>query len=60
MENWKEQFIENAHKTIVKLRDEHIQFLKEEIEERKNTYSEMVSEDEWDKQEELSSGGGRI
>ena len=55
MENWQEHFIENAHKTIVKLKDEHIQFLNEEIEERKNTYSEIVSEDEWDKQEELTT-----
>ena len=53
MDNWKERFIENAHMTILKLRDEHVQFLTDEIEERKNNFSEIITEEEWDKQEEL-------
>ncbi|MFD1928182.1 dynamin family protein [Sporosarcina siberiensis] len=54
MENWQDQFIENAYRTLEKLKDEHIQFLNDEISDRKNTYSEIVSEDEWNELEELT------
>ena len=50
----KSRFIENAHKTLVKLKDEHEQFLLDEIEERKSTYSEIVSDNEWNRHDELT------
>src|SRR6185437_13169108 len=53
MDSWKERFIENAQMTLLKLRDEHLKFLTEEIEERKNTFSEIISDEEWSIQEEL-------
>ncbi len=53
MDNWQERFILNARQTLLKLKDEHLQFLSDEIEERKNTFSEVVLEDEWLKQSEL-------
>lgn len=53
IENWHERFIENAHQTLLKLRDEHIQFLNEEIDERKQTYSGLVEDDEWEKKDQL-------
>ncbi|MBE1553654.1 dynamin family protein [Sporosarcina limicola] len=53
MENWQTHFISNVKQTVLKLKDEHIQFLNEEIEERKNTYSEIVLEDEWAMTNEL-------
>lgn len=54
MENWKEQLAANAEQTLLKLKDEHIQFLKDEMEERKNNFSEIVSEEEWSQREELA------
>ncbi|WP_342512175.1 dynamin family protein [Sporosarcina sp. FSL K6-1522] len=53
MENWQERFVDNAKQTLVKLKDEHSQFLADEIVERKNTFSEIVSEEEWQQQTEL-------
>ncbi|MFS0576329.1 dynamin family protein [Sporosarcina sp. 179-K 3D1 HS] len=54
MENWREQLAVNAQQTLLKLKDEHIQFLKDEMEERKNNFSEVVSEEEWSQREELA------
>ncbi|WP_318617439.1 dynamin family protein [Sporosarcina sp. YIM B06819] len=53
MENWQQRFIDNAKQTLVKLKDEHSQFLADEIIDRKNTFSAVVSEDEWHRQAEL-------
>lgn len=53
MENWQVRLVDNAKQTLVKLKDEHSQFLSDEIVERKNTFSEVVSEDEWTKQDEI-------
>lgn len=53
MENWQEQFVENAKQTLVKLNDEHRQFLMDELEERKNTFSDRMTEEEWNRNEEL-------
>ena len=41
MKNWKERFIHNAKSTIIKLRDEHDQFLKDEIAECKNNFTTL-------------------
>jgi predicted GTPase len=53
MENWQERFEDNAKQTLLKLKDEHKQFLADEIVERKNNFAEIVSEDEWTMQSEL-------
>lgn len=53
MENWQERFVENAKQTLVKLKDEHSQFLADEMMDRKNTYAAVVSDDEWQRQVEL-------
>ena len=55
IENWQINFIDNAHKTLEKLRDEHKEFLKEEIAERKNEFIDIVSENEWENQIELAA-----
>lgn len=53
MNDWQNRFIENGRQTLKKLKDEHIQFLNEKIEETKETYEEVVSEDEWHQKEQL-------
>ncbi|MFJ7933492.1 dynamin family protein [Sporosarcina sp. NPDC096371] len=53
MENWQERFVENAKQTLVKLKDEHSFYLADEIVERKNTFSAIVTDDEWDRHDEL-------
>ena len=53
MENWQERFVANAKQTLVKLNDEHRQFLTDEIEERKNTYSQLMSDEEWRMKHEI-------
>ena len=49
IENWYENFVSNAKQTLLKLKDEHTNFLKEEVAERKNVYSTIVDEEEWTK-----------
>ncbi|CAM3053382.1 dynamin family protein [Filibacter tadaridae] len=53
MSSWKDQFLMNADKMIVKLKEEHSQYLTEEIEDRKHTYSDILLPEEWDGIEEL-------
>ncbi len=53
MENWQERLVDNAKQTLLKLNDEHKQFLVDEVVERKNNFAEIVSEDEWTMQAEL-------
>ena len=53
MENWKDRFIHNAHQTISALRDEHEQFLQEEIDDHKDSSSAIISENEWTQKAEL-------
>ncbi|MBD7986077.1 dynamin family protein [Sporosarcina sp. Sa2YVA2] len=45
--NWKDRFVENAEQSLLKLQEEHINFLQEELKERKSIYADIVSEDEW-------------
>lgn len=54
IENWQENFISNAHKTLEKLNDEHMKFLQEEIAGSKDTYADVVSEGEWNQQAEIA------
>lgn len=53
--NWKERFLENADQSLLKLKEEHITFLQEELEERKSVYAEIVSEDEWTQYKEFAA-----
>ncbi|WP_347177883.1 dynamin family protein [Sporosarcina thermotolerans] len=53
MENWKEHFLENAELSLFKLKEEHINYLETEKEERKQAYAELISEDEWSQHGEL-------
>ncbi|MET3575183.1 dynamin family protein [Bhargavaea ullalensis] len=45
--------IETGEGTIRKLEDEHLRFLEDEVAERKSTYSEILTEDEWNRREEI-------
>ncbi len=53
MNNWQSRFIENGKQTLLKLKDEHMKFLEEKIEETKESYEEVVDEYEWDQKDEL-------
>ncbi|WP_040228435.1 dynamin family protein [Bhargavaea cecembensis] len=44
---------ETGEGTLRKLADEHLHFLEDEMEERKATYSEILTEDEWNRRDEL-------
>jgi len=54
IENWQENFIQNAHKTIEKLNDEHQLFLSEEIAACKDNYSTMVADEEWEQEADIT------
>ncbi len=51
MENWKMNFVENAKQALVKLKDEHKHFLKEEINEAIESASAFLKEEELGKRE---------
>ncbi|MBB4823723.1 putative GTPase [Sporosarcina luteola] len=53
IENRQERMAENADHALRKLMDEHVQFLNEEMEDRKETYQDIVRNDEWDQLQEL-------
>lgn len=55
MENWKEHFLKNAELSLLKLKEEHLNYLETEKEERKQAYAEIVSEEEWGQLDELSA-----
>ncbi|KZE38020.1 GTPase [Bhargavaea cecembensis] len=42
-----------AEGTLRKLADEHVRFLEDEREERKSTYAEVLSDEEWARREEI-------
>ncbi|MFS0687870.1 dynamin family protein [Sporosarcina sp. 179-K 8C2 HS] len=52
--NWKDHFLDNAEQSLLKLKEEHMEFLESERADCKSAYSEIVSEDEWNAFEELS------
>ena len=54
IENWEDHFLKNAEQSLLKLKEEHMQFLENERQECLSTYTEVVSEDEWNRFEELS------
>ncbi len=53
MQNWQENLVSSAERTINKLKDEHITFLEEEREECRNTFSSILSEEEWHLKEDI-------
>ncbi len=55
MVDWQQRYLANAEKTMEKLRDEHEAYLNEEIAERKDSYSTVVSDNEWHQYEELKA-----
>lgn len=52
--NWKDHFLENAAQSLLKLKEEHLEFLEEEKADCKSAYADIVSDNEWDEFEELS------
>lgn len=55
MDDWHTHFIENAHQTLEKLKDEHLAFLTEKMEETKTQYEELLTEDEWQQQDAIEA-----
>src|SRR5690606_8517707 len=53
--NWKDHFLENAEQSLLKLKEEHLKFLEEEKSECKSAYADIVTDNEWDDYEELST-----
>lgn len=58
--NWKDHFLENAEQSLLKLKEEHLEFLEDEKTDCKSAYSEIVLDDEWSQYEELSMEVGEL
>ena len=59
MQNWQEQLVSSTERTLEKLKTEHIFYLEEEREECRQTFSNVLSEEEWDTKEEIRSSFNR-
>ena len=55
MTDWHSRFLENAEQTLLKLKDEHQAYIEEKIEETKEEYADIVSEEEWHQKEALET-----
>ncbi|WP_262173040.1 dynamin family protein [Saccharococcus sp. Marseille-Q5394] len=53
--NWKDHFLENAEQSLLKLKEEHLEFLEDEKSECRAAYADIVSDEEWNEYEELSA-----
>lgn len=53
MNDWQEQLILTAENTLKKLQHEHEAYLKEEKQDRFETYAEIVSEDDWQHRDDI-------
>lgn len=53
MQDWQEQLVTSSERTLQKLHDEHISFLEDEQEECRQTFSNVLSEEEWQTKEEI-------
>ncbi|WOV89063.1 dynamin family protein [Sporosarcina oncorhynchi] len=53
--NWEAHFLDNADQSLLKLQEEHLAFLQDELEERKSVYAEIVAEDEWHLYKEIAA-----
>ncbi|PIC63188.1 GTPase [Sporosarcina sp. P13] len=55
IEHREENFEQNIEQSLLKLKDEHIKFLQQQVEDVKENYSEIVNDSEWEQFEELNS-----
>lgn len=55
MTDWHSRFLENAEQTLLKLKDEHQAYIEEKIQETKEEYTDIVSEEEWHQKEALET-----
>jgi predicted GTPase len=53
MQDWQDQLITSSAQTLQKLHDEHVSFLEDEQEECRQTFSSVLSVDEWQTREEI-------
>lgn len=53
MTNWQEQLVTSSNNTLQKLHDEHLEYLQYEKEECKETFSNVLSDDEWATKEDV-------
>ena len=53
MTNWQEQLVLSSSNTLQKLHDEHLEYLQDEKEECKETFSSVLSDEEWATKEEI-------
>lgn len=53
MNNWQDQLVKSSTNTLIKLHDEHLEYLTDEIEECQSTFANVLSEDEWEDKEEI-------
>ncbi|ARK26039.1 GTPase [Sporosarcina sp. P37] len=54
IEHREENFEQNIGQSLLKLKDEHMAFLQQQVDDVKENYSEILSESEWEQYEELS------
>lgn len=59
MTNWQEHLVLSTERTLKKLQEEHIIFLEEEREECVQTYSSIMTEEEWLIKDEIRASSGR-
>lgn len=59
MTNWQEHLVLSTERTLKKLREEHITFLEEEREECLQTFSSIMTEEEWLIKEEIRASSIR-
>ncbi|WP_153732976.1 dynamin family protein [Sporosarcina obsidiansis] len=53
IEHREENFEQNIDQSLLKLNDEHMNFLQQQVDDVKANHSEIVSDNEWDQYEEL-------
>ncbi|MBE3102662.1 MAG: dynamin family protein, partial [Bacilli bacterium] len=53
MTNWQQQLVESSINTLKKLHDEHIEYLQGEKDECEQTFSSVLSQEEWAMKEEI-------
>lgn len=59
MKDWQQQLLGSAERTLKKLHDEHLSYLEDEKEECFQTFSEVLSESEWQSKEDVRSAYNR-
>ncbi|ARJ40237.1 GTPase [Sporosarcina ureae] len=54
IEHREENFEQNIEQSLLKLKDEHMKYLQQQVDDLKDNHSEILSEPEWDQFEELN------